>query len=46
MQPRPDLAFNKKLNNMEQIYGLCVECERESPLDNNGKCSVCGTKNK
>jgi hypothetical protein len=31
---------------MEQIQGNCVECGVESPLDNNNKCSVCGTKNK
>jgi hypothetical protein len=31
---------------MEPILGICVECEKESPLDVNGKCSVCGTKEK
>lgn len=31
---------------MEQQYSNCVECGVESPLDNEGKCSVCGTKNK
>ena len=30
----------------EQTYGLCVECNIEGPLDQNNKCSVCGTKNK
>jgi ribosomal protein L37E len=31
---------------MEPIYGICVECGKESPLDKDEKCSVCGTKNK
>jgi len=30
----------------EQIYGNCTECSIEGPLDQNYKCSVCGTKNK
>lgn len=29
---------------MEQQTGNCVECGVESPLDTNGKCSICGTK--
>ncbi len=31
---------------MELEYENCVECGVESPLDINGKCSVCGTKDK
>lgn len=30
---------------MEQIYGNCIECGQNGPLDKNNKCSVCGTKN-
>lgn len=25
-------------------YGNCVECGEHQPLDNQDKCSVCGTK--
>lgn len=31
---------------MEQQYGNCVECGVNSPLDSDGKCSICGTKDK
>lgn len=31
---------------MEQTYGNCAECGQTGPLDNNNKCSVCGTKGK
>ena len=29
-----------------QITDNCVECGEYKPLDNQGKCSVCGTKDK
>lgn len=31
---------------MEPYHGICAECGVESPLDNNDKCSICGTKDK
>jgi hypothetical protein len=28
---------------MNQIYGNCVECGENGPLDDDNKCSICGT---
>lgn len=30
--------------NTDVKQGPCIECGVEGPLDNNDKCSVCGTK--
>jgi hypothetical protein len=30
---------------MSQKYGNCEECDENGPLDENNKCSVCGTQN-
>lgn len=31
---------------MEQVYGDCVGCSINGPLEDKGKCSICGTIDK